>query len=73
MKFWKWLERLWLLITIWYGIKVSAPTVMCYKLAKSLIWMRFRHHLPHDWRKPTFQERKRKGLYAVCKRCGAKR
>jgi hypothetical protein len=73
MKFLLWLKMIGLLIADWYGIKVSAPTVMIFKLAKSLLWMRFRKHAPHDWRKPTFQERKRKGLYGVCKRCGAKR
>jgi hypothetical protein len=69
----KFLEKLLRLVLEWYGIKVSAPAVMCYRLLKSLLWMRFRRHAPHQWRKPTFQERKRKGLYAICKRCGAKR
>jgi hypothetical protein len=69
----KWLKTIALIVANWYGIKVSAPTVMCFKLLKSLLWMRFRRHAPHKWRKPTFQERKRKGIYAVCERCGAKR
>jgi hypothetical protein len=46
---------------------------MVWLMVKSLLWMRFRKHAPHDWRKPTFQERRREHTYAVCKRCGAKR
>jgi hypothetical protein len=73
MKFREWLRYIGILLLDWYGIKVSKPAVMVFKLVRSLLWMRFRKHAPHKWVPTSNRERKRTGVYNRCSRCGAGR
>jgi hypothetical protein len=48
-------------------------SVYAARLTKSVAWMTFRKTAPHKWVMTQPIERRRTGVYARCKNCGATR